>query len=253
MHKDVSVLTEEYYQNPENIDPGIATRGEADWTKTGWIKLAESGMITGTAANPKYEFQDLALTYTDGDEEKSYEAIRLVMDVANGSNSHDQGVWGNPRITLDSDEFPGSGFEVPGKNSIALKVNGVNLAWLAPQTKEYDVKVGYGTKLPQITAEVWENGARIPVTVSELSQIPGDVTVSYDNGTPTAYTIHVTRDGSAEGTGIYLSDSVRVPDLEGPFGGRGRKSAVCIFRHGENHPERGTAAEGERPPDARSR
>ena len=217
VHKDVSVLTEEYYQNPENIDPGIATRGEADWTKTGWIKLAESGTVTGTAANPKYEFEDLALTYMDGDEEKSYEAIRLVMDVANGSNSHDQGVWGNPRITLDSDEFPGSGFEVPGENSIALKVNGVNLAGFDPQTKEYDVKVGYGTKLPQITAEVWENGARIPVTVSELSQIPGDVTVSYDNGTPTAYTIHVTRDGSAEGTGIYLSDSVRVPDLEGPF------------------------------------
>lgn len=217
VHKDVSVLTEEYYQNPENINPEIASRGTADWTKTGWIKLAESGTIAGNAADPKYEFKDLPLTYMDGDVEKSYEAIRLVMDVANANNGHDQGVWGNPRIQLDSDEFPGSGFEVPAEDAITLKVNGVKLEGFDPQVKEYDVKVGYGTRLPRISAEVWENGAQIPVTISELSQIPGDVFVTYDNGTPTTYTIHVSRDNAMEGTSVYLSDVVRIPAQEGPF------------------------------------
>lgn len=216
VHKDVSVLTEEYYQNPENIDPEIASRGTADWTETGWIKLAESGTIAGNAANPKYEFENLDLTYMDGDEEKSYEAIRLVMDVANGSNSHDQGVWGNPKITMEPDEFPGSGFEEPGEDSIVLKVNGIELADFDPQVKEYDVKISYGTKLPQITAEIFENGAQIPVTVSELAEVPGDVTVSYDNGTPVTYTLHVTRDEAIEGSSVYLTDVVKIPELTGP-------------------------------------
>ena len=215
-HKDVSVLTKEYYENTDNIDPGIATRGTADWTASGWVKLAESGEIAGNAANPKYTFTDIPLTYSEGEDTKSYQAIRLVMDVSNGSNSHDQGVWGNPRIISTPDEHPGSGFEEPGKDEICVSVNGVPLEGFDPDTKEYIVNLSYGAKLPEVSATVRENGAGIPVKISEISQLPGDVTISYDNGTPTAYTIHFVKDGAIEGTTAYLCDVVKIPTLKGP-------------------------------------
>ena len=82
------------------------------------------------------------------------------MDVSNGSNSHDQGVWGNPRIISTPDEHPGSGFEEPGKDEICVSVNGVPLEGFDPDTKEYTVNVSYGAKLPEVSATVRENGGR---------------------------------------------------------------------------------------------
>lgn len=214
-HKDVSVLTEEYYRNPEHIDPEIDNNGSADWTASGWVKLAASPLITGNAADPKYIFTELPMTYAQGETTKAYEAIRLVMN-ANGDKGHDQGVWGNPRIMTIADEWPGSGFEEPKEDSVRIQVNGVDLEGFDPGTKEYNVTLNYGAALPQVTAQVYENGGSVPVKVSQISGLPGDVTVSYDNGAPTAYTIHFTKDSAIEGASAYLPDLVELAGVEGP-------------------------------------
>lgn len=214
-HKDASALTEAYYQNEENINPTAHTNGTADWTQSGWVKLEASGLITGNAADPKHVFDNIPLTYTDGETTKSYQAIRLVMN-ADGANGHDQGVWGNPRILTIADEWPGSGFEEPKEDAIEIKVNGMALTGFAPETKEYSVKLSYGAALPQVTAYVRENGGEVPVKISEITALPGDVTVSYDNGTPTTYTIHFIKDAAIEGATAYLSDIVDIPAIDGP-------------------------------------
>lgn len=219
-HKDVSMLTKEYYENEENIDPTKNSRGTADWTATGWVKLAESGQIVGNAENPKYAFANVPLTYEDGDTTESYQAIRLVMDVSNGSNSHDQGVWGDPAILSAPAQHPGSGFEDPEADRVEIMVNGLALEGFDPEQKEYNVTLSYGAKLPEVSAYVCENGAEIPVNVSEISGLPGTVTVSYDNGTPASYTIHFTRDNAITGSSAYLSDVVDIPALSGPASAR---------------------------------
>ena len=214
-HKDVSVLTEDYYKDPEHINNDKNGNGSADWTASGWTKLASSALLTGTSKEPKHIFDGIPMTYEEEGSEKSYEAIRLVMN-ANGSNSHDQGVWGDPRIKCITEEWPGSGFEDPKEDALEIKVNGVALRNFDPSSKEYDVKLSYGMGLPEVTALVCDQGAAVPVKISEITQIPGDVTVSYDNGTPTEYTIHFTKDTAMEETTVFLSDAVEIPSMEGP-------------------------------------
>lgn len=218
-HKDVSALTREYYENVENINPTITGNGTADWEAAGWVKLsysdsATNGVIMGNASNPKHEFSNVSLKYDDNGVEKSYQAIRLVMN-ANANNGHDQGVWGDPRIETDPMVNPGSGLEAPGEDSIDIRVNGKALNGFTANQKEYNVKLSSGSGLPAVTAVVKENGAEVPVTISELTEVPGDVTISYDNGTPTVYTIHFTKDAEMEGSTVYLSDAVEIPQVEG--------------------------------------
>ncbi|MEY8390872.1 glycoside hydrolase family 2 TIM barrel-domain containing protein, partial [Lachnospiraceae bacterium 45-W7] len=214
-HKNVGELTADYYNDTTKINPGIATRGDADWTAAGWVKLSESAEIVGNAAEPKHTFENVSLQYEEGGQSKSYQAIRLVMDVSNGSNSHDQGVWGDPRILCPTESNPGSGFEEPGEDFEEIKINGVALKGFSKDKKEYDVKISSGAKLPEVTATVKQNGGSVPVKISKVA-VPGDVTISYDNGTPTTYTIHFTRDAAVEGTMAYLSDLVEIPELTGP-------------------------------------
>ncbi len=214
-HKDVSVLTEDYYKNPENINNDKNGNGSADWTASGWTKIAASALITGNAKEPKHIFDGIPMTYEDGETVKSYEAIRLVMN-ANGSNGHDQGVWGDPRIKCVTEEWPGSGFEDQKEDTIEIKVNGVPLENFDPSVKEYDVKLSYGMGLPTVTAFVRDQGGVVPVKISEITQTPGDVTLSYDNGTPTEYTIHFTKDAAIEGETVYLSDAIEIPEMTGP-------------------------------------
>ena len=85
-----------------------------------------------------------------------------------------------------------------------------------PAVKEYNVKLSYGMGLPEVTAFVREQGGVVPVKISEIKQVPGDVTLSYDNGTPTEYTIHFTKDAAIEGQTAYLSDVVEIPEITGP-------------------------------------
>ncbi|MCI8635700.1 MAG: DUF4981 domain-containing protein [Eubacterium sp.] len=214
-HKDVSALTEEYYKNPDNINNDKNGNGTADWTASGWTKVASSALITGNAKEPKHIFDKIPMTYEDGDAVKSYEAIRLVMN-ANGNNGHDQGVWGDPRIQCITEEWPGSGFEEPKEDTVEIKVNGVALENFDPAVKEYNVKLSYGMELPVVTAFVRDQGGVVPVKISEITQVPGDVTLSYDNGVPTEYTIHFTKDAAIEGETAYLSDVVEIPKLNGP-------------------------------------
>lgn len=212
-HKDVSQLTEEYYKT--NVDRDKNGVGSADWTDTGWVKIAGSGtVITGNAADPKEVFTDVPLTYEDGNETKSYEAIRLVMD-ANSNNGHDQGVWGNPRITCAGVEKPGSGFEDPGEDAAEIKINGVPLKGFSENKTEYHIKISSGAKLPQVTANVKKDGGIVPVKISKVS-VPGDVAISYDNGTAKTFTIHFTRDASIQGAKVFLSDVADIPALTGP-------------------------------------
>ncbi len=211
-HKDVSQLTETYYET--NVDRDKNGVGSADWTATGWKKLGGSEVIKGNAADPKYEFQDVSLVYEEDGKEKSYQAIRLVID-ADRSNSHDQGVWGNPRILCAGVENPGSGFEEPAADLEEIMINGVPLKGFSADQTEYNVKISSGAKLPQVTATVRKDGGIVPVKISKVA-VPGDVTVSYDAGTPKTFTIHFTRDAAIEGTKVSLADVVDIPSLTGP-------------------------------------
>lgn len=213
-HKDVSALTEAYYTDAANINPDKQSNGTADWTAAGWVKLEASEVIKGNAANPKHEFKNVSLKYEENGEEKSYQAIRLVMN-ANGNNGHDQGVWGDPRIETDPMVNPGTGLEVPGEDSVDIRVNGKALSGFTADQKEYSVTLSSGSDMPQITAVIRENGAEVPVKISQLTELPGDVTVSYDNGTPTVYTIHIAKAAPMTGSTVYLSDVLEIPAMEG--------------------------------------
>ncbi len=214
-HKNVSMLTAEYYGNEDYMNPTNNGNGTADWTATGWVKLQGSETaIKGNAADPKEKFENVSLTYQEDGEEKFYEAIRLVMN-ADGKDSHDQGVWGNPRILCDNVEKPGSGFEEPGEDKEEILINGIPLKGFSADTREYSVKISSGAKIPQVTANVRKAGGTVLARISKVT-VPGDVTVSYDNGTAKTFTIHFTRDAAIEGTAAYLSDVVKIPSLTGP-------------------------------------
>jgi hypothetical protein len=93
-HKDVSRLTSSYYAT---MNPGA--NGTGTIVTTGWTKLDNSPIQRANNTATLYNF-DVPLTYEEDGEIKRYEALRLVMN-ANGSNGHDQAIWGDPRLEYD--------------------------------------------------------------------------------------------------------------------------------------------------------
>ena len=75
-----------------------------------WVKLAESPVMSNGDYNGTLETQEnlhrfnVDLTYLDGKETKSYEALRLVMNPVDGSVTDDQGIWGDARVDFIQEE-----------------------------------------------------------------------------------------------------------------------------------------------------
>jgi len=104
--KDVSTLDNAFYQGmaPTATGGTIVTDG---WTRLDVSPVMSNYAYTGALETRKDLYPvDVDLTYAGADgKRKSYQAIRLVMDAANGSNSNDQGVWGDPQVTFLGDEL----------------------------------------------------------------------------------------------------------------------------------------------------
>ncbi|GII98990.1 beta-galactosidase/beta-glucuronidase [Sediminihabitans luteus] len=186
-HKDVSRLTSAYYAP---MAPGAAGTGTI--VTTGWTKLAASAVMTG---KKDHAFTDVPLTYVEDGVTKHYQALRLVMN-ANGDNGHDQGVWGDPRVTRDLPEDP-------QLHSVTL--DGAPLPGYSADDHDYTVVLGAGAKVPTVGADADQG---IFVNVTQASDVPG--TAKVRAGTE-LYTVNFERAQAPDGPQSYLSDLVSVP------------------------------------------
>ena len=175
-YKKASDLTAEYYKgmapNKDDLSKGTVLTD-------GWVKLAESGQLSGKAVDDK-TFANVPLTYEENGETKYYEAIRLVADPSNGTNGHDNVVWANPTLAVGTQQ------ENPQFRGISM--DGAALPGFAADKTSYTFKLGSGAAVPQIAAD-YDDGAF--VYVEQADAVPGRAIVKTADKT---YTIDFTTD-----------------------------------------------------------
>ncbi len=213
-HKDVSQLTSAYYSPATYMNPAAASLGTnytTAWADGGWTRLGVTSNLRASTTPYTQAFSDLSLTYDDNGTTKSYQAIRLAMN-PNGSNSHDQGVWGNPLI-----KYPpkGVGLDVgigdPDPEFRGISVGGMAIPGFSADKHEYTIELNSGAAaVPTVSADY---DPVLYVTLKQAASLSDTATVTVDNGTPVTYTIHFTKAAAIAGDSAYLSDVVSLPAL----------------------------------------
>ncbi|MDR0671470.1 MAG: NPCBM/NEW2 domain-containing protein, partial [Oscillospiraceae bacterium] len=185
-HKDVSQLTSSYYAS---MNPGA--NGTGTIVTTGWTKLDNSPIQRAGGTATLYNF-DVPLTYEENGEIKHYQALRLVMN-ANGSNGHDQAIWGDPRLEYEYVEPPAPTLQM-------IRVDGEDLAGFAADVYAYEIALAPGRTEPPAVTAVYPPA--LPVQIAQAAEIPGAATVTVGTGDgAVVYTVTFTQSSS-----VYVSD-----------------------------------------------